>query len=65
MCFMTAIVNLCCRNIINDGNQNNLKTIEAKIVLKLKINEPKLKFNCSYKKKSTCNRVNTVNFSAP
>ena len=34
----------------HDRNKNNLRTIEAKIVQKLK-NEARPKFTCSYKKK--------------
>ena len=35
----------------HDRNKNNLRTIEAKIVQKLK-NEARPKFTCSYKKKA-------------
>ena len=43
-CIYMTIINLCCRNKINDGNKNKLRTIEAQIVQKLKNNErqPKL-----------------------
>ena len=44
----TAIINLCCRNTINDGNENKFRTIEAQIVQKLN-NEPQPKFTGSYK----------------
>ena len=35
----------------HDGNKNNLRTVEAQIVSKLKNNEPRPKFTGSYKKK--------------
>ena len=35
----------------DDGNKNNLRTVEAQIVQKLKNNEPRPKFTSSYKKK--------------
>ena len=51
-----AIMNLCCRNEINFITmfKNNLRTIEAQIVRKLKNNEAQPKFTGSYKK-NACN----------
>ena len=40
-----------CGDNWHDGNKNNLRTIEARIVQKLKNNEPRPKFTGSYEKK--------------
>ena len=45
----------------HDGNKNNLRTVEAQIVPKLKNNEPRRKVTGSYKKKS----VYVIYFLAP
>ena len=47
--------------ITDDENKNNLRTIEAQIVQKLKNNEARPKFTGSYKKKSVYINKNAVN----